>query len=116
MNRQPNVIDYASARTPRRRIDWLRLAPAFAILCAAFAWLKSVQYHGHGQLADEQVSTLIFVLLSLPCLVITFARFRRYRSAGRAKLISMIALCSMALSADALALWNLHTATGDRLF
>ena len=112
----PDVIDYASAPTPRRRTDWLRLAPVFAMLCAVFAWLKSGQYHGYGQLADEQVSTLIFVVLSLPCLVVTVARFRRYLSAGRAKVIAMTAVCAVVLTADALALWNMHSATGYRLF
>lgn len=116
MHMQPDVIDYAPARTPRRWIDWLRLAPLFAVVCAVFAWLKSGQYHDYGHLPDEQVSTLIFVILSLLCLVITFARIRRYRGAGRAKTIAMCALCAVVLIVDALALWNLHTAIGNRLF
>ncbi len=116
---QPDVVDYASERTPRRPTDWLRLAPSFAVVCAAFAWLKSVQYHGHGQLRDEQIATLLLVVLSLPCLVVTFARFPRYRSVGRRKLIGMIVLCVIVLAVDALAVWNLSTAivgAKDRLF
>ena len=113
---QPNFLEYASARTPRRPIDWLRLGPFFAVVCAAFAWLKSGQYHNHGHLADEQVSTLIFVGLSLPCLAITLFRFRRYGSDGRMKMAVMVMLSAAVVILDALALWNLHTAIGDRLF
>jgi hypothetical protein len=115
---QPDVVDYASERTPRRPTDWLRLAPFFAVVCATFACLKSVQYHGHGQLRSEQMATLLFVILSLPCLVVTFARFPRYRSDGRGKLIGMIVLCVVVVALDALAVWNLSTATAgnDRLF
>ena len=119
MRMKPDVIDYASERTPRRRIDWLRLGPFFAVGCAAFAWLKSAQYHGHGQLRDEQTATLVFVILSLPCLVATFARFPRYRSNGRRKLIGMIVLCIVVIACNALAVWNFSTATvgtKDRLF
>src|SRR4051794_4482338 len=114
---QPDFIDYASEVTPRRPIDWLRLAPFFAIACAAFAWLRSAQYHGH--LRDEQVATLLFVILSLPCVAVTFARLRRYRGDGRAKLVGMIILCVIVLAVDGLAVWNLCTATvgaKDRLF
>jgi hypothetical protein len=57
----PDVVDYASDRTPCRPIDRLRFAPFFAALFAAFAWLKSAQYLGHGQLRDEQIATLLFV-------------------------------------------------------
>ncbi|HYO09576.1 MAG TPA: hypothetical protein VER17_11445 [Tepidisphaeraceae bacterium] len=113
---QPDVIDYASAETPRRRIDWLRLAPLFAIVCAAFAWLKSAQYHDYGHLPDEQVSTLIFVGLSLPCLAVMFFRFRRYRGDSRTKMTIMVVLSVAVVILDALALWNLHTAVGYRLF
>ena len=93
--------------------------PFFATVCAAFAWFKSAQYHGHGQLRDEQMATLLFVILSVPCLIVTFARFPRYRSDGRRKLISMIVLCVIVVALDALAVWNLSTATvgaKDRLF
>jgi hypothetical protein len=106
------VIDYASASTPRRRKDWLRAAPLFAVLCAAFAWLKSVQYHGQGHLADEQVSTLVFVGLSAACLVATLLRLRRYSGFTRA---AMAVLCAGVAIVDALALWNLRTAVGYRL-
>jgi hypothetical protein len=112
---QPDVIEYASARTPRRRIDWPWLGPFFAVVCSAFAWLKSGQYHDHGHLPDEQVSTLIFVGLSLPCLAVTLFRFRRYRSDGRTKVAIMALLCVVAVILDAMALWNLHTAIGYRL-
>jgi heme/copper-type cytochrome/quinol oxidase subunit 2 len=116
---QPDVIDYASERTRRRRIGWLRLAPFFAVVCSAFAWLKSAQYHGQGQFRDEQMTTLLFMILSLPCLAVTFARFRRYRADGRAKLVGMIILSVIVLAVDVLAVWNLSTATvgaKDRLF
>lgn len=113
---QPDVIEYASARTPRRPSDWLRLGPFFAVVCSAFAWLKSCQYHTHGHLPDEQISTLILVGLSLPCLAVTLFRSRRYRSDGRTKVVVMVLLSLAAVILDALALWNLHTATGYRLF
>jgi hypothetical protein len=116
---QPNVIDYASKTTPRRRIDWLRLGPFFATVCAAFAWLKSAQYQGRGQLADEQVAALLFVILSIPCLIVTFTRFPRYRTDGRRKQITMIILCLLVISCDLLAVWNLSIAmigAKDRLF
>jgi hypothetical protein len=109
-------LDYASNQTPRRPADRLRFAPFFAVVCAAFAWMKSCQYHAIGQLSDEQVSTLIFIILSLPCLIITLARLRRYRSHGRAKWLGAVLLCAAVLIANVLALWNLHTATGYRLF
>ena len=112
---QPDVIEYASTRTPRRPIDWLRLAPFFAVICAAFAWLKSGQYHDQGHLPGEQVSTLIFVALSVPCLGVTLFRLRRYKSDGRTKAAIMVALCVVVVVLDALALWSLHTAIGYRL-
>jgi hypothetical protein len=115
MHMQPDVIDYASPKTPRRRTDKLRLAPFFAVVCAAFAWLKSRQYHDSGHLAGEQVSTLIFVGLSVPCLAVTLFRFRRYKGDGRTKVAAMAALSVAVVIADALALWNLHTAMGYRL-
>ena len=113
---QPDVIDYASTQTPRRRVDWLRLAPFFAVVCAAFAWLKSSQYHDYGHLPDEQISTLIFAGLSLPCLGVTLFRFGRYRSDGRTKVAIMVVVSVLVLIGDTLALWNLHTAIGFRLF
>lgn len=116
MHIQPDVIDDPSAQTPRRRTDWLRLAPLFAIVCAAFAWLKSRQYHDYGHLPDEQVSTLLFVGLSVPCLSATLFRLRRYRSDGRTRVAAIAALSIAVTIADALALWNLHTAMGYRLF
>src|SRR5258706_14918991 len=108
---QPDMIDYASERTPRRPTDWLRLAPFLALICAVFGWLKSVQYHGHGQLRDEQVTTLLFVALSVPCMAITLARFRRYRSDGRWTIRAMLVLCTIGLAFDALAVWNLTRGT-----
>jgi len=113
---QPDAIDYASTRTPRRSIDPLRLGPLFAVVCSAFALLKSAQYHDHGHLPDEQVSTLIFVGLSLPCLGVMLFRLRRYRSDGRTKMAIMVVLSVVVVILDALALWNLHTAIGYRLF
>ena len=118
MHTQPDVVDPAPDR-PRRLTDWLRHAPFFAVVCGAFAVLKSVQYHGYGQLRDEQIATLLFVILSLPCVLVTFARFPRYGSDGRRKRISMFVLCILVLACDALALWNLSTATvgaKDRFF
>ena len=116
---RPNVVDYASDRAPRRPVDWLRLAPLFATICGAFAWLKSVQYHGHGQLRDERMATLLFVILSLSCLIVTLTRLSRYRGDGRRKLVGIIILCIFVITFDALAVWNLSTATigaRDRLF
>jgi drug/metabolite transporter (DMT)-like permease len=116
---QPKVVDYASEQTPRPPRDLLRLAPFFAVLCAVFALLKSVQYHSHGQLRDEQGYTLLFVALSALCLAITLSRFPRYRIEGRGKLVTMLLVCAIALACSALALWNLSTATvgaKDRLF
>jgi len=65
------------------------------------------------------MGTLSFVILSLPCLVVTLARLPRYRVDGRRKLIGMIVLCVAVVACDALAVWNLTTATvgaNDRLF
>jgi hypothetical protein len=114
---QPDVIEYASPRTPRRRIDWLRLglAPFFAVLCAAFAWLKSGMYHDVGHLPQEQFGTLLFVGLSLPCLGVTFFLFGRYMSGGRTKIAFMSGVILLVLTLDAVALWKLHTAIGFRL-
>jgi hypothetical protein len=114
-----DVVDHATDGTPRRAGDWMRLAPFFAVLCAAFAWLKSVQYHGQGQLRDEQVATLLFVALSVLCVVATLARLPRYRGGGRKRLVAVLIVCVLTLGCDALAVWNLTTATGgakDRLF
>lgn len=112
---QPPILDYASPRGPRRRTDWLRLAPLVAILCAAAAWMKSRQYHDIGHLPDEQQSTLLLVGLSIPFLAITLIRFRRYNGEGRTKLAVMVALSVGVVIVNALALWNLHTANGYRL-
>jgi hypothetical protein len=66
--------------------------------CSAFAWLKSAQYNNQGQLRDEQMATLLFLGLSMPCLAVTFARFGRYRGDGRAKLVGVIVLCAIVLA------------------
>ena len=115
----PEVVDDASDRTPRRPIDWLRFAPFLALVCAAFAWLKSAQYHGLGQLRDEQAEALLFLIVSLSSVILTLARFGRYRCEGRRKFIGIVVVCVVVVVCDVLAAWNLSTATlgaKDRLW
>lgn len=100
---------------PRRRTDWLRLAPLLAILCAAAAWMKSRQYHDIGHLPHEQTATLLLVGFSIPFLAITLLRFRRYKSDGAIKFAVMVGWSAGVVVVNALALWNLHTAIGYRL-
>ena len=100
----------ASDRRTRRRPDWLRFAPFFAALCAAFALLKSAQYHSHGQLSSEQSATFTFVLLSLICLAATLARLPRYLRDGRTASATLLVFTVAVLAFDAMAVWNLSTA------
>ncbi len=104
---------------PPASLDWLRFAPAFAIVCAGFAWLKSAQYHGHGQLRGEQMATVFFIALSVPCIVITLVRLPHYFRMGRMRMSAMLLACVIAMTSNFFAVWNLMTATvgaKDRLF
>src|SRR3954469_2648916 len=75
------------------------------------ALLKSAMYHGYGQLRDEQITTLVLAGLSVPFLLLTLARLARHRRQGQRKLITMTVVCAFVVGRDALALWNLSTAT-----
>jgi hypothetical protein len=110
MHMQPDVVDYASRRTPRPPMDLLRYAPLFAAVFAGMALLQSmrlddVMYDEYGH-SDEHTVIWMAVILTVPCLILTFARFPRYRSGGRRKLIAAILLCVIVLVCDALAVWN----------
>jgi len=114
-----DTLDYSSLPTPRRPTDWLRFAPLLAFLSAGFAWLKSGEYHAQGQLRDEQLETLVLVVFSLACLIASIARRWGNRSGRHGRIVGITALSGFVLLSDALAVWNLTTATmglKDRLF
>ena len=108
---QPDVVDYASRRTPRPPMDLLQYAPLIAAVFAAVALLKSTRYQleHFENIRDEQIATLVAVILSVLGLILTLARFPRYRSAGRRKLLAATLLCAAVLVCDALAVWNTAT-------
>ncbi len=105
MHMQPDVVDYASQRTPRPPMDLLQYAPLIAAVFAAVALLKSTRYQFEHYLRDAQIETLVTVTLSMLGLILTLARFPRYRSAGRRKLLAAMLLCVVVLVCDALAVW-----------
>jgi hypothetical protein len=114
MHMQPNVVDYASRRTPRQPMDLLRYAPLLAAVFAGLALLQSmrldlVMYDEYGRDGGERISIWGAAVLSVLCLIVTAARFPRYRSGGRRKLIFAILLCVIALACDALAIWRVST-------
>jgi len=110
MDMQPDVLDYASSRTPRWPRDWLRFANFFAVLCALFAWLRTTAYLDNGQLKEEQATVVVFVVLSIACLGVSLARVRRSRGSWRRKFASVL-LCIIVLCCDALAVWNVGQKT-----
>jgi len=122
MHMQPDVVDYASRRTPRRPMDLLRYAPLFAAVFAGLGLLQSmrldlVMYDARGRDGGEGITILGTVIISVMCLILTFIRFPRYRCGVRKKLIAAILLCVIVLVCDALALWNLSTVPANlRLF
>lgn len=116
MPNKPDIIEYASENTPRPPIDVWRLTPFIASLCSVSAWLKSGQYHGYGQLPAEQIPTAFLVGASVLCLIITGARFARYKTGNKVVAVLIIVLCVLSVTFSAIALWNLHTAKGYRLF
>jgi lysylphosphatidylglycerol synthetase-like protein (DUF2156 family) len=111
MHMQPDVVDYASQRTPRRPMDVLQYAPLVAAVFAAVALLKSTRYELEHleNLRAAQIATLLAVVLSVVGLIVTLARFPRYRRAGRRKLLAAMLLCIAVLVCDALAVWNTAT-------
>ena len=122
MHMQPDVVDYASRRTPRRPMDLLRYAPLFAAVFAGLGLLQSmrldlVMYDARGRDGGEGLTILGTVIISVMFLILTFIRFPRYRCGVRKKLIAAILLCVIVLVCDALALWNLSTVPANlRLF
>src|SRR5437763_14370485 len=69
MHMQPNVVDYASRRTPRRPMDLLRYAPLFAAVFAGLGLLQSkrldlVMYDAHGRDRREGHTILGTVIIS----------------------------------------------------
>ena len=122
MHMKPDVVDYASHRTPRPSADLLRYAPLYAAVFSGLGLLQStrlslVMYDEHGRDGGEGVSILATVALSVVCLILACARLPRYRCAVGRKLIAVILLCVVVLVCDTIALWNLsRVPTNLRLF
>ena len=108
---QPDVVDYASRRTPRPPMDLLQYAPLIAAVFAAVALLNCTRYElEHLEtLHEAQIATLAAVILSVLGVILMLARFPRYRRAGRGKLPAAILLCVIVLVCDALAVWTTAT-------
>jgi hypothetical protein len=83
----------------------------FAALSGLLAWLKSGQYHDHGQLSQERWETVFFIALSGICVLIVLPGLGRYSSGRRSRLVLSLLCCGFAAACVALAIYNLRTAT-----
>jgi drug/metabolite transporter (DMT)-like permease len=108
------LLDYSSDPSPpRRRPQWTDTGALLALTAAVFALLKSRRYHGHGQLREEQAATLLLVIVSGVCVLVTVALLPRYvrRGSRRAGPALLVGACVLAVLIDLAAVYGMLTAT-----